>query len=223
MGVRAVAVGAAFAVWCMSGPVMAAGYTEVWNPSEQNGHVTKQAGTKTGAAANGQSGVGSKGASKSASKSAARSAPKRVAGTKHAAPHVASASGHGGKPSAHGSVNKVAAKGTTKSGTQAAGANKTQSKAAVVTQRKKPHAQVVQAKPGHGKVMHANLVASRSTHPQKVKVAAKPGATKPAASPVNSPSSSVNTAPSANIGANPASATSNPATASSGSLPPIIH
>lgn len=213
MRVRA-AAGAALAVWCMSGPAVAAGYAEVWNPPEETGHITKQAGKKTGTATGAKSTAGSKGASKAA--------PKPMAGAGHAAPSVASA--HGNKPSAHGSIRKVAASGVTKSKTQAAGANKTQRKAAGMTQSKKPHAQVVQAKPGQGKVVHANhLVQRRTAHPQAVKVTAKSDAAKPAASRVNVPAPSANPVASAKVDANPANASSNPATASSGSLPPIIH
>ncbi|MFM0551370.1 hypothetical protein P0D69_10430 [Paraburkholderia sediminicola] len=197
MGVRAVAAGAALAVWCVSGSATAAGYAEVWNPPEASGHVAKP-GKKA------KSGAGSKTASKAASK--------------HAAPRVAAAAGHGNKPAAHASVNKVAVKGGTKSGINATHAGKTKSKAAVMAQSKKPHAQFVQTKAGQGKVVRANLaVPARQVHPQTAKVVAKTGAEKPAASPANVP------APSANVSANPANATSNPATASSGSLPPILH
>ena len=79
----------------------------------------------------------------------------------HAAPQrCASVAGtaHGNKPAAHGSVKKVTAKGTAKSGTKVPGASQTQSKAAVTAQAKKPHAQLVQAKPVPGKAVRANLV-----------------------------------------------------------------
>jgi hypothetical protein len=193
MGVRAVAAGAALAVWCVSGAAMAAGYAEVWNPPEASGHVTKP-GKKV------KSSAGSKTASKAASK------------------HVTATTGHGYKSAAHASVKKVAAKGAAKSGISATHGGKTQSKATVMAQSKKPHAQFVQTQPSQGKVVHANLVVpARQANPQTAKVAAKTGAAKPAASHVNVP------APSANVQANPANATSNPATASSGSLPPILH
>ncbi|MFM0227278.1 hypothetical protein [Paraburkholderia dipogonis] len=197
MGIRAVAAGAALAVWCVSGAAMAAGYAEVWNPPEASGHVAKQ-GNKV------KSGAGSKTASKAASKGAA--------------PRVAVATGHGNKPVADVSVNKVAAKGATKSGINATHAGKTKSKAAVMAQSKKPHAQLVQTKAGQGKVVRANLVVpAPQVHPQTAKVVAKTGAEKPAAPHANGP------APSANVSATPANPTSNPATASSGSLPPILH
>ncbi|ASW02999.1 hypothetical protein [Paraburkholderia aromaticivorans] len=218
MGVRTVAAGAALAVWCMSGSAVAAGYAEVWNPPEETGHVTKQAGKKTGTAVKGKSGAAAQGASMSAAKSG-----QKHVGARHAAPHVASTAAHGSQPSAHGNVKKVAAKGSAKSGIKAAGANQTPSKAAAASHGKSRHAQVVQAKPGHGKVMHANLVQGRKTSPQTVKVAAKPDSAKPAASHVDVPAPSANAASSANVGATSANATSNPATASSGSLPPLIH
>jgi hypothetical protein len=132
---------------------------------------------------------------------------------------VASAAGaaHGDKLAVHGSVKKVAAKGTAKSGAKLPAAGKPKAKAVVTTQARKPHAQFAQAKPGQGKVVHANLVQSRAAHPHVIKVAAKTGAAKPAVSHMNAP------AMSANVSAGPADAAINPATASSGSLPPIIH
>jgi hypothetical protein len=193
MGVRAVAAGAALAVWCVSGTATAAGYAEVWNPPEASGHVTKQPGKVKSAAAS-------------------------TSASKHAAPRVTAASGHGGKRAAHAGVNKVAAKGATKSGVYATHAGKTRPKATVMAQSKKPHAQLVQTKPAQGKLMHANLVVPvRSAHPQTAKAVAKTGVANPVASHANVP------APSANVSANAANATSNPATASSGSLPPILH
>ena len=73
MGVRAVAAGVAFAVWCVSGAAMAAGYAEVWNPPEASGHVTKPATKKTGPVKV-KSTAGSKVASKAASKHGRRRA-----------------------------------------------------------------------------------------------------------------------------------------------------
>lgn len=213
MRVRAVAVAAAFAAWCVSGAAMAAGYAEVWNPPESTGHVTKPARKTTGAA-------------KVKSAAGSKSGAKHVAGAKHAAPHVvASASGHSSKPAAHGHVKTVAAKGAAKGEAKAVGARKTPSKAALMVQSDKPHArqhaaphaQLAQAKPGQGKIVRANLVQGRTAHPHVVKVAAKTGAAKPVAPRANVP------AQAANVSANPPSVTSNPATASSGSLPPILH
>ena len=202
MGVRAVAAGAALAVWCVSGAATAAGYAEVWNPPEASGHAASQTKTKPGAAKV-KSDTGSKTASKAVSKSAAKAASK----------HAVETAAHGNQLAAHAGANKVAAKGATKSGANATHTGKAGSKAAVVAQGKKPHAQLVQTKAGQGKVVSANLVVPvRQAHPQTAKVAAKP-----AASNVNGPASP------ANVSANPANATSNPATASSGSLPPILH
>ncbi|REE23375.1 hypothetical protein B0G71_6624 [Paraburkholderia sp. BL27I4N3] len=202
MGVRAVAAGAALAVWCMSSAATAAGYAEVWNPPEASGHVASLA--KKPGAAKVKSNAGSKTASKATSKAVSK--------------RVVAATAHADQRAAHAGVNKMAAKGATKSGTNSTHTGKTGSKAAVVAQSKKPHAQLVQTKAGQGKVVRANLVVpARQAHPQTAKVVAKTGAAKPAASHVNVPASS------ANVSANPADATSNPATASSGSLPPILH
>jgi hypothetical protein len=142
-----------------------------------------------------------------------------MASAQHAAPRVASVAeaGHGDKLAAHGSVKKVAAKGTAKSGAKLPVAGKPTAKAVVTAQAGKPHAQLAQAKPGQGKVVHANLGQSRTAHPHVLKVAAKTGAAKPAVSHTNAP------AMSANVSASPADAATNPATASSGSLPPIIR
>ncbi|CAB3801698.1 hypothetical protein LMG28614_05466 [Paraburkholderia ultramafica] len=218
MWVRAVA--AALAMWCVSDAAMAAGYTEVWNPPEASGHAAKPPKNKQGAArvkAGGGLKAGSKVASKAGSK--AKAGSKHMASVQHAAPQVASAAGagHGDKRAAHGSVKKVAAKGTAKSGARLPAAGKPKEKAVVTVQAGKSHAQLAQAKPGQGKVVHANLVQSRTAHPHVVKVAAKNGAAKPAVSHMSAP------AMSANVSAGPADAATNPATASSGSLPPIIH
>jgi hypothetical protein len=187
----------------VSGAATAAGYAEVWNPPEASGHVAGQTKTKVGAVTV-KSDAGFKKESKATSKAASK--------------HAVAVAAHGNQPAAHAGVNKVAAKGATKSGVSATHASKTGSKAAVAAQGKKPHAQLVQSKAGQGKVVRANLVVpARQAHPQTAKVAAKTGAAKPAASHVNVPASS------ANVSANPANATSNPATASSGSLPPILH
>ena len=100
MGVRAVAAGAALAVWCVSGAASAAGYAEVWNPPEASGHVASQTKTKP-AAAKVKSDAGSHKASNAVSKSAAKAVSK----------HVAAATTHGNKPAAHAGVNKLSAKG----------------------------------------------------------------------------------------------------------------
>lgn len=209
MRVRAVAAGAVLAVWCVSGSAAAAGYAEVWNPPEETRHVTNRAGENPGPATKGKSTAGSKGAPKAAP----RAVPKHTAGAGHAAPSVALARGN--RSSAHGSVKKVVASGTAKS--------KAQGKAATTTRRKKPHAQAVQAKAGQPKVVQANLVQRRPAHPPAVKVAAKPDMAKPAAARVGAPVPPANPAPATSVDANPANASSNPATASSGSLPPILR
>ncbi|KAA1011634.1 hypothetical protein FVF58_14145 [Paraburkholderia panacisoli] len=197
MGIRVMA--AALAVWCVSEAAMAAGYAEVWNPPEASGHVAKHATKKPGA--------GVKAGSKAASKHGANAG--------HGAPRMAAAgAGHGSKLAAHGGVKKVAAKGGATRGAKApATANKPKAKAAVMAQTGKPHAQLVRSKPGQGKVVHADLAQSRAAHSHVTKVAAKPATVRSANA----------SAMSANVSAGSADAATNPATASSGSLPPIIH
>ncbi|MFL9898167.1 hypothetical protein PQR71_08360 [Paraburkholderia fungorum] len=197
----------AVAVWCVSGAAMAAGYSEVWNPPESTGHAAKQARKTTGVA-------------KVKSSAGAKVGSKHAASGQHGAQRVALASKSGTRPAAHGGVKKVAAKNAGHAGVvKGAGKPKSKSKlkATVVAQGKKPHAPLAQAKPGQGRVMHANLVQGHTTHAQVVKVAAKTGAAKPAAVHTNAPANA------ANVTASPADATANPATASSGSLPPILH
>jgi hypothetical protein len=201
MWVRAVAT--AVAVWCVSGTAMAAGYAEVWNPPESTGHTVKHAKKTTGSG-------------KTKSTAGAKRASKHAAKSQHGAQRVASASKGGAKPAAHGSVKKVSAKNVGHGGV-VKGTGKTKSKSVVVAQGKKPHTQIAQAKPGQGRIMRANLVQGHTAHAHMVEVAAKTGAAKPAVVPTNAP------AKAANVTASPAAATANPATASSGSLPPILH
>ncbi|WP_235993500.1 hypothetical protein [Paraburkholderia solitsugae] len=183
---------------------MAAGYAEVWNPPESTGHTVKHA-KKTKGAGKIKSTAGAKGPSKHAAKG------------QHGAQRVASASKSGAKPAAHGSVKKVAAKNVSHSGV-VKGAGKPKSKAALVVQGKKPHAQIAQAKRGQGGIMRANLVQGHTAPAHVVKVAAKTGPAKPAVVHTNAP------AKAANVTASPAAdRTVNPATASSGSMPPILH
>lgn len=196
------AVAAALAVWGVSGAAMAAGYTEVWNPPEASGHAAPKSAKKKPAAVKANAGASLKADGKHAPKKAAR---------------LASATRHGGeKTAAHGSVKKVAAKGTKGGVKQAAViAGKPRPKTAVVAQSKKPHAQLVHAKAGQGKVVRADL--THPVRPHAVGVAAKSAAAKPAASHSALPVAS------ANFNSGSADASTNPATASSGSLPPIIH
>lgn len=226
---------AALAVWCVSGAAVAAGYAETWNPPEATGHAVKQVGktTKVGKAkASGGSKAGAKvgakaGTKVASSKTASKAASRHAASGQHGAQRVASVSvsGKGGKPATHGAVKKVTVKGATKGSVKALGTTgKPRPKAAVMAQQgKKPHAptaQLVTAKSGQGKVTHANLVQGHATHPQAARIAAKPAAAKPAVTQANAP------AQTANVSASPtamAATSSNPATASSGSLPPILH
>jgi hypothetical protein len=208
---------AALAVLCVSETALAAGYTEVWNPPEASGHAAKSAKKK---AAAGKVSVGSKAAAKGDAKADAKAGSKHAAG---AARHAASSRqtstagvhagvAHGGKLAAHDGMKKVAAKSTAKSHAKTLTTGKPRSGAVVTAQAKKPHVPLAQAKAGQGKIVHANLVQSRGAHLHTVEVAAKP-----AASHIDAPAAS------ANVGGAALQASTNPATASSGSLPPILH
>jgi hypothetical protein len=197
MWVRAVA--AALAVWCASGAAMAAGYTEMWNPPEASGH----AGAKKHAT------VGKVGHKADA---------KHAAGVSHKATKVVAGAGHGDKPVAHGGVKKVAVKGAKGDRKQlSAAANKGKPKTAVLAQAKKPHTPSAHTKAGQHVIARAD--AGHPAHPHAVHVAAKSG---PATAVASHPNATTPVA-SANFGGGAADASTNPATASSGSLPPIIH
>ncbi|MGF6572286.1 hypothetical protein ABH945_004407 [Paraburkholderia sp. GAS333] len=195
------AVAAALAVWAVSGAAMAAGYTEVWNPPEASGHAAPKSAKKKPTAVKAKAGASLKGAGH---------APRKAARGASATTHI------GEKTAARGNVKTVAAKGT-KGGVKpaAVSAGKARPKTAVVAQSKKPHAQLVHAKAGQGKVVRADLM--HPVRPHAVSVAAKSAAAKPVVSHSALPVAS------ANFNSGSADASTNPATASSGSLPPIIH
>lgn len=201
MWVRAVA--AALAVWCASGAAMAAGYTEVWNPPEASSHRVAKPAKKQPGVGKVKAGAGHK------------DDGKHAAHPPHKAARVASA-GHGDKPATHGGVKKVAIKPTKGDRKQAsvsagAAASKGRPKAAVIAQTKKPHT----TSADHARA----LVRAGAGHPPTAHVATKSGA----AAPVASHSNPATPVASANFGGGAADASTNPATASSGSLPPIIH
>ncbi|MGP8435819.1 hypothetical protein ACT2FY_19885 [Paraburkholderia fungorum] len=205
MWVRAVAT--AVAVWCVSGAAMAAGYAEVWNPPEATGHAAKHAKKAAGA-------------TKVKPVAGAKTGLTHAASAQHGAQRAASAS----KSGVHGDVKKVASKNVGHGGALK-GAGKPKSKTAVIAQGKKPHAKIAQAKPGkpgQGRVMRANLIQGHAAPTHAVKVTAKTGAS----ASMSAPAKAVNGAPgpaAANVTASPAGSNTNPATASSGSLPPILH
>jgi DNA polymerase III gamma/tau subunit len=136
----------------------------------------------------------------------------------HSARHVAAASN--GK-AAQGQVKTVAGKAAVAN----PNATKAKPKAALVVQGKKPHAQFAQTRASQGKVVHANFVQGRGARPQTVKVAAKSTVAKPAAPHATTTAASANVGamPPGAVAAHPARSNTNPATASSGSLPPILH
>ncbi|KXU88359.1 hypothetical protein CI15_12725 [Paraburkholderia monticola] len=225
MRVRVVA--AALAVWCVSEVASAAGYTEVWNPPETSGHVasghvTRQASARKKPAAvkvtaGGKGGIKAKGGAHT----------KPMASVRHGVPHVASsgAAGHGGKLAAHGGgVQHLAAGGHAKGGVKVAASAQNRTHATVAAQGAKhaqPHVQLAAAKPAQGKVTHADFAPGRTARPHVDKVTGKPAVSR--ANPIrpavqSSSDGSANVSDIAPMGSAP-----NPATASSGSLPPIIH
>jgi hypothetical protein len=161
---------------------------------------------------------------------------RRVASVRHGASHVAQGGvSHGSKLAAHGgSAKKVAAsasvQGGTKGGMRTAASGKTRTHGTVTAQSAKPrtqaHAQLVHAKPAQGKVMRANFAPGHTAPPHVMKAAAKPPVSRPAVSsaPVTPVTPAAPTSPAANVSnIVPMGTPANPATARSGSLPPIIH
>ena len=225
MRVRVVA--AALAVWCMSEVASAAGYTEVWNPPEPSGHVASGHVTRPAAARKKPAAMKVKTGAKRESKAPGGAHTKQMASVRHGVPHVASggAAGHGGKLAAHGGgVQHLVAGGNAKGGVKVAASAQNRTHASVAAQGAKhaqPHAQLAAAKPAQGKVTHANFAAGRTARPHVDKVTAKPAVSRgnPIRAAVQSSSDG-----SANVGdIAPMGSVPNPATASSGSLPPIIH
>jgi hypothetical protein len=203
----------AIAVWCVSGAAMAGGYTEVWNPPEASAHGKHGAGT-------GQSVRDGKGASKTATKTGGKHAAPRSASGVASGSASASASavgaGRAEKSSKHGGVKHVTATGVSKPSDAAGGKAK---KAAVVAQGTKARAHVVQTQPGQSKAMRADTVQNHAADAGPINDAGSrrsAAATSAAISPRSS-------APVTNAGADQTAAAGNPATARSGSLPPILH
>lgn len=137
---------------------------------------------------------------------------------KSAAKHVASA----GAAKSKTDVKHVASAGANKASGLASG--KAKPKSAGVADAAKRPAQVVQtksvhAKSVHAKAIHANIAQGQSAHGGVVKVAgtAKGAAARPAPADHKTPALAANTS------ADQLDAVANPATARSGSLPPILH
>ncbi|MFT4069818.1 hypothetical protein [Paraburkholderia sp.] len=229
MRVRTV-VAAALAVWCVSEAAWAAGYAEVWNPPEASGHVAKPARKKP-AAVKVKTGAATRGAVKAGSGAHA----KPIASVRHEASHAApGGAAHRSRLAAHGGgAKQVASHGSVKSGLKGsmrtAVAGKTHTHGAVTAQAAKPHmqahTQLAHAKPAQGKVMRANFAPGHTARPHVLKAVAKPAVSRPTVSsaPVTpaAPTSPAESATVSNIV--PMGAPANPATARSGSLPPIIH
>lgn len=129
----------------------------------------------------------------------------------------ATAAGHLEKSTDHGGVKRVAATGTPKASHTAEG--KSKQKVAVAASGTKGRAQVAQTQPAQSKATHGATTQSHTAGDGAMsdngskRSAAKTSATiEPHAS-----------APSPNTSANQTAATADPATARSGSLPPILH
>lgn len=213
MWVRAVA--AALAVWGVSSAVMAAGYAEVWNPPEASGHVAAKPARKKPGVVKAKVGAGVR--------MDAAHGPRGP----HKAAKLASATVHGAEKTAtHGGAKKVSSRRTA-SGVRHLGVNtavnsgtgvgNAKPKATVLARVKKPHPQLVRAKAPQGKVVRADL--AHPARPHAVGLVAKSRSARPAVShpSVNTPVAS------ANFSSGSANASTNPAMASSGSLPPILR
>jgi hypothetical protein len=222
MRVRAVA--AALAVWCVSEAALAAGYAEVWNPPEASGHVVSGHVTRQAHARTKPQAVKVKAGAKGGVKAKAHAHTKQMAGVRHGVSHVASGgAGHGGgKLAAHGGgVKHLAAGGNVKGSVKVAASGPNRTHASVNAKHAQPHVQLAHAKPAQGKVMRANFAAGHTARPHVDKVTAKP-----AVSHANPIRPAVQTSPdtTANVGdIAPMGSVPNPATASSGSVPPILH
>jgi hypothetical protein len=225
MRVRAVA--AALAVWCVSEVASAAGYSEVWNPPEASGHVTSGHVTRQASARKKPAAVKTKAGAKGGIKAKSGAHPTQMASVRHGAPHgAAGGAGHGGGTlAAHGGgVKHLATGGTVKGSTRVAASGQKPTHASVAAQGAKhaqPHVQLAHAKPAQGKVMRANFAAGHTARPHVDKVAAKPAVSR--ANPIR-PAVQTSSGASANVGdIAPMGSVPNPATASSGSVPPIIR
>jgi len=132
---------------------------------------------------------------------------------KSAAKHVASA----GAAKSKTDVKHVASAGANKASGLASG--KAKPKSAGVADAAKRPAQVVQTKSDHAKAIHANIAQGKNAQGGVVKIAgtAKGSVARPAPADHKTPALAANTS------ADQLDAAANPATARSGSLPPILH
>ncbi|EEA00669.1 conserved hypothetical protein [Burkholderia sp. H160] len=225
MRVRAVA--AALAVWCVSEAALAAGYAEVWNPPEASGHAARQAHARKKPGA-----VKVEAGAKGGVKAQAGAHAKQTASVQHGAPHhVASGgTGHVGKLSVRScDLEQLAASGNAKGGVKGgarggmkvAATGQHRTPASATARHAQPHVQLAHANPAPGKVVHANFAAGHTGRPHVDKVAAKP-----AVSGANPTKPHVQTSPDASANVSeiePMGSEPNPATARSGSLPPMIY
>jgi hypothetical protein len=215
---------------------LAAGYAEVWNPPEASGHDARGHGTK--AARSKPAAVKGGSNARTGGKAGAGAHERRVASVRHRASHVAPrVAGHGSKLAAHGGGAKgVAAsagmKGGANGGMRIAATGKTRTdgiaSARAAKSHTQAHAQLVHAKSAQGKLMRADFAPGRGSRPHVIKAAAKPAVSAPVMSSGSvgqaaptSPAQSANVGNIVPMGASPNPAS--PATARSGSLPPIIH
>ncbi|WP_035475758.1 hypothetical protein [Burkholderia sp. WSM2230] len=191
------AAATAVAVWCVSSAAMANGYAEVWNPPE--------------AAAHARHGAVKRPAAKPATKVTAKNAGKHGVSVAKAKRATRDGIGHAATAGAKGTRGTV--------GTAAVAGGNAKSSAARVAQGKTAHAQIVRTKPGQAKAVHADIAQGHAAHGDALKRAGtgKGAATQPA------PAEPDPRTLSANAGAEQADAATNPATARSGSLPPILH
>ena len=90
---------------------------------------------------------------------------------------------------------------------------------ALAKEGKKPHAKIAQTKSEQAKTMHADAMQNHATHTGSIKVIGKKKNTAVNSAAVEPKSSAL----SANASTGQMEAATNPATARSGSLPPILH
>ncbi len=194
------AVATAIATWCIAGAAMANGYAEVWNPPEAGAHA-RHGAVKHQA---------QKPPVNATTKSATKNAGRHAGYVAKANPAVRDGVRHG----ANGSVK----------GTAAVVGGQAKQNGARVERARKPHAQIVRTKSGEARAVHADIARDHAVHRDALKGAVtgksqvrKPATAKPGAAEPKPRMLSVS------AGADRADAAADPATARSGSLPPILH
>jgi len=194
------AVATAIAAWCVAGAAVANGYAEVWNPPEAGAHARHGATKHL--------------AGKPATKPTTKPATKKSG--KHAG-DVATAT-----PAAHDGVRHGAGASVKRTAAIVGGHAKRDGARGELA--RKPHAQIVRTKSGEARAVHADIARGHAVHrdapkgaatakgPARESQVAQPTAAQPKPHPQP-----------VSAGADQTDAAADPATARSGSLPPILH